>query len=104
MDILPDNLKKNKIGLTELIIYDTKLTPVRLKDQPDAILFFSPKAAQSFFSKNDLETETRVFAMGKTTAAALESLTSNKIIISPETDKAFVFNMAVEYATSHPII
>jgi uroporphyrinogen-III synthase len=104
MDILPDNLKKNKIGLTELIVYDTKLTPLRLKDQPDAILFFSPKAAQSFFSKNDLEPETRVFAMGKTTAAALESLTSNNIIISPETDKAFVFNMAVEYATSHPII
>jgi uroporphyrinogen-III synthase len=103
MDILPDNLRKNNIGLTELIVYETKLTPVRLKDQPDAILFFSPKAAESFFSINHLEAETKVFAMGKTTAAVLSNLTSNKINISPEADKAFVFNMAVEYATSHPI-
>lgn len=103
MDILPDNLKKNNIGLTELIVYETKLTPVRLKNQPDAILFFSPKAVESFFSINHLESGTRVFAIGKTTAAALNNLTSNKIIISPEADKAVVFNMAVEYATSHPI-
>jgi uroporphyrinogen-III synthase len=103
MDILPDNLRKNNIGLTELIVYETKLTPVRLKDKPDAILFFSPKAAESFFSLNHLEAETHVFAMGKTTAAALNNLTTNKIIISPEADKAYVFNMAVEYATSHPI-
>ncbi len=104
MDIIPDNLKENNIGLTELIVYETKLTPVRLKSQPDAILFYSPKAVESFFSINHPEAETRIFAIGKTTAAALNNLTSNKIIISPEADKAIVFNMAVEYATSHPTI
>jgi uroporphyrinogen-III synthase len=104
MDILPDNLKKHGISLIELIVYETKLTPVRIKDEPDAILFFSPTAVQSFFSINALAPETRVFVMGKTTAAALTNFTSNKMIISPESDKAYVFNMAAEYAASHPII
>jgi uroporphyrinogen-III synthase len=103
MKILPEKLKNQGIELTEFIVYDTLQTPVKIKDQPDAILFFSPSAAISFFSINDIEPETRVFAMGKTTAAVLDNLTSNKIIISPEADKAFVFNMAVEYAKSHPI-
>jgi hypothetical protein len=41
--------------------------------------------------------------MGKTTAAALNEFVSEPIIISPEADKAYVFNMAVDYAVSHPI-
>lgn len=103
MNTIPEKLKNQGIELTELIVYDTIQTPVKMENLPNAILFFSPSAAQSFFSVNHLEPQTRVFAMGKTTAAALDVLTSNKIIISPETDKAFVFNMAVEYAASHHI-
>jgi len=103
MDILPENLKNQGVGLTELIVYETRLTPVRLIDQPDAILFFSPTAVRSFFSMNALSANTRVFAMGKTTAAALNEFISQPIVISPEADKAFVLNMAVEYAASHPI-
>jgi uroporphyrinogen-III synthase len=104
MDILPDILKKNGVRLTELIVYDTRLTPVQIKENPDAILFFSPTAVQSFFSINVLAPDIRVFAMGKTTAAELMTFTSNEIIISPESDKAYVLNMAVEHAASHPII
>lgn len=103
MNVLPDSLKKHGIRLTELIVYSTRLTPVELKEQPDAILFFSPTAVRSFFSLNNIAPETRVFAMGRTTAAALSDYTSNSIFVSPETDKAFVFNMAVEYAASHPL-
>lgn len=103
LDILPENLKKQGVRLTELIVYETRLTPVRLIEQPDAILFFSPTAVRSFFSMNELSGNTRVFAMGKTTTAALHEFTSEPIIISPESDKAFVVNMAVEYAVSHPI-
>jgi uroporphyrinogen-III synthase len=102
MDILPDLMKKNGVDITELIVYETRLTPVQLKDNPDAILFFSPTAVKSFFSANTLDAETQIFAMGKTTAAALTKFTSNNIIISEEADKAFVLNMAVEFATSHP--
>jgi uroporphyrinogen-III synthase len=104
MDILPDNLKKHGVSLTECIVYDTRLTPKQLDHQPDAILFFSPTAVSSFFSVNELSSETIVFAMGTTTAKALKQNTNNPVIISPEADKAFVFNMALEYAGSHPIL
>ncbi len=104
MDVVPDSLKKNGIELTELVVYETRLTPVQIKENPDAVLFFSPTAVRSFFSVNTLESSTQIFAMGKTTAAALLNYTSNNIIISREADKAFVLNMAVEYAVSHPTI
>ena len=52
MDIIPDNLKKNGIDLEEVIVYDTRLTPVQITFEPDAILFFSPTAVRSFFSMN----------------------------------------------------
>jgi uroporphyrinogen-III synthase len=103
MDILPDNLRRNGIELTELIVYDTRLIPVLLEEKADAILFFSPTAVRSFFSMNELSPRTMVFAMGKTTAAELSQCTTNPVIVSPESDKAFVLNMALEYAGSHPI-
>jgi uroporphyrinogen-III synthase len=103
MDILPDNLRKKNIELEEVIVYDTRLTPVRLSFEPDAILFFSPSAVRSFFSVNKISHSTALFAMGRTTAAALKQNTNQPIIISPEADKSFVLNLALEYAGSHPI-
>jgi uroporphyrinogen-III synthase len=103
MDILPDNLKKNGIELEEVIVYDTRLTPVQLSFKPDAILFFSPSAVRSFFSVNTIASSTTLFAMGRTTAAVLKQNTNNPIIISPEADKTFIINMALEHAGSHPI-
>ncbi|HEV3223952.1 MAG TPA: uroporphyrinogen-III synthase [Puia sp.] len=103
MSTLPENLKNQSIELTELIVYDTLPTPVKILDLPDAILFFSPTAVKSFFSMNELSSETTVFAMGTTTNAALKQFTGKPIIVSPVADKVFVLNMAVEYAVSHPI-
>jgi uroporphyrinogen-III synthase len=104
LDILPDNLKKNGIELNELIIYDTILNPLKIEEQPDLILFFSPTAVKSFFAQNEISSGTTVLAMGTTTAAALKNNTSHPVIISPEADKAYVLNMALNYAASHPII
>jgi uroporphyrinogen-III synthase len=104
LDILPEKLKNQNIRLTELIVYETRLTPVRLEKTPDAVLFFSPTAVRSFFSLNSLSPETPIFAMGKTTAATLKQYTGNPVIISHEADKTFVLNLALEYAGSHPVI
>ena len=104
MNILPENLKKHGVQLEELIVYKTRLTPKKLDARPDAILFFSPTAVRSFFSLNELFPETAVFAMGTTTARALKENTGIPVIVSPEADKAYVLDMAMEYAGSHPII
>ncbi len=104
MDILPDQLKKNGVRLSELVVYDTKLRPVFIENSPDAILFFSPTAVKSFFSMNQLLPSTTIFAMGQTTAASLKKYTDSPVIISHEADKTFVLNMALEYAGTHPVI
>jgi uroporphyrinogen-III synthase len=104
LDILPDHLRKYGIDLTELVVYDTRLRPVKLNEKPEIILFFSPSAVRSFFSVNDISSETAMIAMGTTTAAAVKQYTEHPVIISPETDKTFVVNMALDYAASHPII
>ena len=105
LDILPDILKKHGVKLTELIVYDTRLSPVPITNQPDAILFFSPTAVRSYFSINSLSPSpaTLVFAMGKTTAAELKIHTPLPVIISPAADKSFVVNMALEHAGSPPL-
>ncbi len=102
MAVLPDRLLAQGVALTEMVVYETRLTPVKIKENPDAILFFSPTAVKSFFSANTPQNETRLFAMGKTTARALANFTTDNIIVSPESDKAHVLNMAIEYAISHP--
>jgi uroporphyrinogen-III synthase len=104
LDILPDNLRSNGIDLKELIVYDTRLKPVKLKEPPEILLFFSPTAVRSFFSMNEVSPGTTVMAMGTTTAASLKQYTEHPVIISPEPDKTYVFNMALDYAASHPII
>jgi uroporphyrinogen-III synthase len=104
LDILPDNLRKNGVELIELIVYDTILNPVKIEEQPDVILFFSPTAVKSFFALNEISSGTTIFVMGTTTAATLKHKTSQPVIISPEADKAYVFNMALNFAATHPII
>ena len=104
LDILPERLKNHGIQLQELVVYETRLTPVQLSEIPDALLFFSPTAVHSFFSQNALSPGVAVFAMGTTTAKTLKKYTDQRVLISPEADKAFVLQMAMEYAQSHPII
>lgn len=104
LDILPDNLTSNGIVLNELVVYDTRLKPVKLKEPPEIILFFSPSAVKSFFSMNEISSGTTVITMGTTTAAAFKHYTEHPVIISPEADKTYVFNMALDHAASHPII
>ncbi len=104
LDILPDNLRNNGVELNELIVYDTRLKPVKLKESPQILLFFSPTAVRSFFSMNDISSGTTVIAMGTTTAAALKRNSEHPVIISPESDKNYVINMALDYAASHLII
>jgi uroporphyrinogen-III synthase len=104
LDALPDRLKKNGVHLTELIVYENRSTPVQITYCPDAILFFSPTAVKSFFSLNILSQSTTIFAIGQTTAASLKKFTNLPVIVSPESDKSFVINLALAHAGIHPVI
>jgi uroporphyrinogen-III synthase len=61
-------------------VYETIKTPKEIKKDYDGVLFFSPSAAESFFSINKIKSHTVCFAIGDTTATTLKKFTTNKII------------------------
>lgn len=102
-ETLTEKLEESGIGLQEVIVYKTQLTPVKLTKSYDAILFFSPTAVASFFSMNNPSTQTILFALGSTTASALKNAGKNEVVISAKPDKEFLLQMAVAYGHTHPI-
>ena len=78
-DTLPEMLTENEITFNEIKVYDTTLTPNKISDKLDGILFFSPSAVTSYLQKNTISTE-KLFCIGNTTGDALRSgLSENKI-------------------------
>lgn len=96
-DELPDQLDAAGVEATELVVYETKLTPQKIEQRYDAILFFSPSAVKSFFSINNVRPETVLFSIGPTTEAELETHSTNKIIIADKPDKEEVLKKVIEY-------
>lgn len=81
-EVLPQILRGADVTVQEIVVYETILTPVALNEEVDAVLFFSPSAAQSFFSINQLKKDVVCFAVGQTTAESIQKFTANKIVIS----------------------
>ncbi|MBC7868093.1 MAG: uroporphyrinogen-III synthase [Gloeobacteraceae cyanobacterium ES-bin-316] len=98
-DELPTVLRKNNIDVNEIVVYQTIATPHRIAKFYHGILFFSPSAVESFFSKNKLAGSTVMFAIGNTTAAELKKYTDHKIIISDEPGKDNLVNKMITYFT-----
>lgn len=88
-DLLRSELNKNGIHVEELIVYNTIEKPHIVSKKYDGILFFSPSAVRSFFSTNNLEEETVIFTIGKTTATEVKHFSNNTMVISdiPDTEK-----------------
>lgn len=94
---LPDTLKKAGIEVNELVIYENIPAPVVTAEDYDGVLFFSPSAVKSYFSVNKLPSSAVCFAIGATTATALEDYTDNKIIISTNISEDAMVQTAIFY-------
>ncbi|KAA2240095.1 uroporphyrinogen-III synthase [Chitinophaga agrisoli] len=94
---LPDLLRQHGIPVEEIVVYDTTEAPVAVEKTYDGIFFFSPSAVSSFFSVNKLPPDTVCFAIGQTTAGALEPLTNNRIIVSTGTSAQQMVQTAIFY-------
>ena len=97
MDELPTKLKDAGIEVEELIVYKTTGTPQTLTQQYDGILFFSPSAVNSFFSKNSITRQTTLFAIGSTTAEAAAVHTANPIIVSELPGKNNLIQLMIQH-------
>ncbi|RFS19745.1 uroporphyrinogen-III synthase [Chitinophaga silvatica] len=94
---LPDTLTQAGITINEFVIYENIPTPEVSDITYDGILFFSPSAVKSFFSANRIPSSTVCFAIGTTTAEALQTFTDNKIISSTDTSEESMVHTAIFY-------
>jgi len=94
---LPDGLRNKGIEVKEIIVYKTSLAPVSINKKYDAVLFFSPSAAESFFSRNSVPRNTALFVMGETTAESIKKFSTNQIITGDEPDKNKLISQAIRY-------
>jgi len=96
-DELPNILQANNIEVNEIEVYHTIPVFHKVDKVYNGILFFSPSAVESFFSKNKISYQTILFAIGNTTATAIKKHTSNPVIISDEPGKENLVEKAINY-------
>lgn len=96
-DTLPQVFHKNNIALKEFIVYETVLTPHKIQEDYNGVLFFSPSAVESFFSVNKISSETTCFAIGETTAHAISRFCENKIRISKKPDAEIMLETVIYF-------
>lgn len=78
-ETLPKALKEANIEFNEIKVYETTLTPQKIKGSFNALLFFSPSGVESYLKDNSIKKES-CFCIGDTTASALLKITKNIII------------------------
>jgi uroporphyrinogen-III synthase len=96
-ETLPQALKDAEVKFNEIQVYDTSLTPEKIKTAVDAILFFSPSGVESYLKDNTIKKET-CFCIGETTADALHKITKNIIIADQPTVEDVIEDVIVEYS------
>lgn len=81
-------LVEEDIEVIEVEVYKTTINPVELPAEPvEAILFYSPSAVEGFKQGQGFEGELpQLFAIGATTAEALEEQIDQQIIIADRPD------------------
>lgn len=95
-ETLPKALKDAKIKFNEIQVYETSLTPHKIKTAVDAILFFSPSGVESYLKENKIKNEV-CFCIGTTTAEALEKTSKNIIIAAQPSVEDVIEDVIEEY-------
>ena len=102
-DELPQLLREHKIGLEEMVVYETIVTPQEVNQAYEAVLFFSPSAVNSFFSVNKVSGNTILFAIGNTTAKAISNYSHNTVVKADTPEKDNLVKKAVNHFTQEII-
>jgi uroporphyrinogen-III synthase len=96
-DILPQKLMEAGIKVAEIVVYQTIETPKRVLKHFDAILFYSPSAVASFFSVNAIDASTELFAIGTTTAEAIQQYGYTNVITAASPGKESLVQQAIRH-------
>lgn len=85
---MTEKLRSKAIEVVEVVVYQTKINPVHLPENPvDAVLFYSPSAVEGFKQGQGFNGELPgLFAIGPTTAEALRNESDQGVEISDSPD------------------
>jgi uroporphyrinogen-III synthase len=95
-ETLPVALKEAGVKFNEIKVYETTLTPHKMKTKADAILFFSPSGVESYLKENTIKNE-NCFCIGETTASALDKITKNIIVADQPSVEDVIEDVITEY-------
>jgi uroporphyrinogen-III synthase len=95
-ETLPKALKEANIKFNEIQVYETTLTPQKIKTPVDGILFFSPSGVESYLKDNTIKKETCI-CIGDTTAESLAKITKNIVIAEQPTIEDVIEECINEY-------
>jgi uroporphyrinogen-III synthase len=95
-ETLPKALKATKVNFNEIQVYETTLTPQKIKTPVDGILFFSPSAIESYLKENKIKNEI-CFCIGETTAETLDKTTRNIIVADQPSVDNVIEDVIEEY-------
>ena len=95
-ETLPKALKTAQVDFNEIQVYETTLTPQKIKKPVDGILFFSPSAVESYLKENTIKKEL-CFCIGETTADALPKTVKNIIIAAQPSIEDVIEECIEEY-------
>lgn len=97
LDTLPDYFNSNQITWNTYEVYQTELTPVKIENELDGILFFSPSGVESFFIKNKINPNQVAFCIGETTAETAQKKEFQKVEIAQEPSIESVIDTAIHF-------
>jgi uroporphyrinogen-III synthase len=95
-ETLPKALKAAKVNFNEIQVYETTLTPQKIKTAVDGILFFSPSGVESYLKDNKIKNEI-CFCIGETTASSLDTITRNIIVADQPSVENVIEDVIEEY-------
>ncbi len=93
---IPEGLAQAGIPFHAIEVYQNTAIPHVLREDFEAILFFSPTAVESFIQNNIIPDNTITFAIGKTTAGALTPY-AKQVLISETPTEESVLKAVVNY-------
>lgn len=96
MEDLPGFLLSKNFDVEEVVVYKTELVPQKIVDDFEAVAFFSPSAAESFFSANTIKKNIVCFSVGKTTTEAIKKYTGNEVITADKPSEESILELAIK--------
>tara|TARA_B110000263_G_scaffold249058_1_gene265505 strand:+ start:159 stop:821 length:663 start_codon:yes stop_codon:yes gene_type:complete len=86
----------NDLSIQIIEVYTTDLIPLKIDEEFDAILFFSPSAVKSFTNLNSIR-NARCFCIGSSTASALMPFTKNIHVSNKPTIRNVLKNLNTHF-------